>query len=262
MALLFSLKPKRGGVGPQRVAAMTTGVGAALFGNLTAQSIGAALGNYVDKSVGTFLAARAGKTGSTQSGAVPRTLVDKFAEYGFGNDTFNAAAKSYLSAEAIGKFFAEAKVELAKKAAVEKLTQAQKRIEELEARARAALARGDVRVLAKLAREAALIGKEIAVLARELVQGNRPDPTAVANAQANALTLTAAGAPGAASAQAAAETLAADPGPRVDQAFARAFVAAARDLLNRTKSLFSQAELFRDRSGRDRGTEELSLIHI
>lgn len=206
-----------------------------LFGATNAQSMKAAIDRHVDKAVEErFKKIDTGvPTGRSQEDIFKRLM-----ELGIGGGGFQDAMKSVARVEELGKYLNMARSEIDRKAATEKLNQSKRRMGELEQEARQAAARGDVRKLAKIAREASGMTRNLADEAKGLVEGKskdaaeraaaiargEPDPAIPVAPQAG---MTAGGVP---------------------ISYARAFVQEVRDIAGRARTLLTQAEANRGNS--------------
>lgn len=206
-----------------------------LFGATNAQSMKAAIDRHVDKAVEErFKKIDTGvPTGRSQEDIFKRLM-----ELGIGGGGFQDAMKSVARVEELGKYLNMARSEIDRKAATEKLNQSRRRMGELEQEARQAAARGDVRKLAKIAREASGMTRNLADEAKGLVEGKaknaaeraaaiargEPDPAIPVAPQAG---MTAGGVP---------------------IAYAKAFVQEVRDIAGRARTLLTQAEANRGNS--------------
>lgn len=126
----------------------------------------------------------------------------------------------------------QARSEIDRKAANEKLTQSKRRMGELEQEARQAAARGDARKLAQIAREATGMTRKLADEAKGLVEGRNVDPAERAAAIAR-------GEPD------PAKPVEPQPGMTaggVPVSYARAYVQEVRDFAGRARTLLTQAE--------------------
>lgn len=213
-----------------------------LFNATNAKALKAQIDDHVDKAVATHFT----QTGTQQGGKSREDVFNRLMSMGFTGDEFDGALKEAVGADALSNYMNQARAEIEKKAAKEKLEQSRRRIGELEQEARQAAAKGDGRKLARLAREAAGITKGLAEEAKGLVEGRTKDPAERAAAIA-------AGEPDPAT------PITPQPGMTaggVPISFARAFVQEVRDISGRARSLLSQAEAQR---GHQRGralTEE------
>jgi len=176
-----------------------------------------------------------------------RSLADlgsRLAALGFGDDRFDQALKAFDQAGRMGDFMDLARTEIDRKAATEKLTQAQKRMKELEAEARRAAAAGDTRKLTRIAAEASGMVRAMAQEAKRVIEGEGEGDPALALADA---------------ATGAAPAVPAPPGglrTGLSVSFARAFITEVRDLAGRARSILSQADLLHDRSAGGMDEEE------
>ncbi|MFV3073301.1 hypothetical protein [Niveispirillum fermenti] len=191
-----------------------------------------AIDRHVDKAVEERF--KASKDTPT-TGRSQEDIYKRLMDLGLGG-SFNDAAKSLARVEELGKFLDQARSEIDRKAANEKLTQSKRRMGELEQEARQAAAKGDVRKLANVAREASGMTRKLSDEAKALVEGRDVDPAERAAAIAR-------GEPD------PAKPVEAQPGMTpggVPVSYARAYVQEVRDIAGRARTLLTQAEASKD----------------
>jgi len=200
-----------------------------LFSATNSLAMKSAIDRHVDKAVEE----RFKKTESPQyQGRSQQDIYKRLMEIGFTGGGFENAAKSAARVEELGKYLDQARSEIDRKAANEKLTQSKRRMGELEQEARQAAARGDARKLAQIAREASGMTRKLAEEAKALVEGRNVDPAERAAAIAR-------GEPD------PAKPVEPQPGMTaggVPVSYARAFVQEVRDIAGRARTLLTQAE--------------------
>ncbi|KPF82795.1 hypothetical protein IP70_20370 [alpha proteobacterium AAP38] len=188
-----------------------------------------AIDRHVDKAVEE----RFKKTSDPQyQGRSQQDIYKRLMEIGVTGGGFEEAAKSAARVEELGKYMDQARSEIDRKAANEKLTQSKRRMGELEQEARQAAARGDARKLAQIAREATGMTRKLAEEAKSLVEGRNVDPAERAAAIAR-------GEPD------PAKPVEPQPGMTaggVPVSYARAYVQEVRDFAGRARTLLTQAE--------------------
>lgn len=200
-----------------------------LFSATNSMAMKTAIDRHVDKAVEE----RFKKADAQQyQGRSQQDIYKRLMEIGLTGGGFEEAAKSAARVEELGKYMDQARSEIDRKAANEKLTQSKRRMGELEQEARQAAARGDARKLAQIAREATGMTRKLAEEAKGLVEGRSVDPAERAAAIAR-------GEPDPAKP--------AEPQPGmtaggVPVAYARAYVQEVRDIAGRARTLLTQAE--------------------
>jgi hypothetical protein len=200
-----------------------------LFSATNSLAMKSAIDRHVDKAVEE----RFKKTESPQyQGRSQQDIYKRLMEIGVIGGGFEDAAKSAARVEELGKYLDQARSEIDRKAANEKLTQSKRRMGELEQEARQAAARGDARKLAQIAREATGMTRKLAEEAKSLVEGRNVDPAERAAAIAR-------GEPD------PAKPVEPQPGMTaggVPVSYARAYVQEVRDFAGRARTLLTQAE--------------------
>lgn len=200
-----------------------------LFSATNSLAMKSAIDRHVDKAVEE----RFKKTESPQyQGRSQQDIYKRLMEIGVTGGGFEDAAKSAARVEELGKYLDQARSEIDRKAANEKLTQSKRRMGELEQEARQAAARGDARKLAQIAREATGMTRKLAEEAKSLVEGRNVDPAERAAAIAR-------GEPD------PAKPVEPQPGMTaggVPVSYARAYVQEVRDFAGRARTLLTQAE--------------------
>ncbi|WP_444739365.1 hypothetical protein [Niveispirillum sp.] len=200
-----------------------------LFSATNSMAMKTAIDRHVDKAVEE----RFKKTSDPQyQGRSQQDIYKRLMEIGVTGGGFEEAAKSAARVEELGKYMDQARSEIDRKAANEKLTQSKRRMGELEQEARQAAARGDARKLAQIAREATGMTRKLAEEAKSLVEGRNVDPAERAAAIAR-------GEPD------PAKPVEPQPGMTaggVPVSYARAYVQEVRDFAGRARTLLTQAE--------------------
>lgn len=200
-----------------------------LFSATNSMAMKTAIDRHVDKAVEE----RFKKTNDPQyQGRSQQDIYKRLMEIGLTGGGFEEAAKSAARVEELGKYMDQARSEIDRKAANEKLTQSKRRMGELEQEARQAAARGDARKLAQIAREATGMTRKLAEEAKGLVEGRNVDPAERAAAIAR-------GEPD------PAKPVEPQPGMTaggVPVSYARAYVQEVRDFAGRARTLLTQAE--------------------
>lgn len=200
-----------------------------LFSATNSLAMKSAIDRHVDKAVEE----RFKKTDAQQyQGRSQQDIYKRLMEIGVTGGGFEEAAKSAARVEELGKYMDQARSEIDRKAANEKLTQSKRRMGELEQEARQAAARGDARKLAQIAREASGMTRKLAEEAKGLVEGRNVDPAERAAAIAR-------GEPD------PAKPVEPQPGMTaggVPVSYARAYVQEVRDFAGRARTLLTQAE--------------------
>lgn len=200
-----------------------------LFSATNSLAMKSAIDRHVDKAVEE----RFKKTDAQQyQGRSQQDIYKRLMEIGVTGGGFEEAAKSAARVEELGKYMDQARSEIDRKAANEKLTQSKRRMGELEQEARQAAARGDARKLAQIAREASGMTRKLADEAKGLVEGRNVDPAERAAAIAR-------GEPD------PAKPVEPQPGMTaggVPVSYARAYVQEVRDFAGRARTLLTQAE--------------------
>lgn len=200
-----------------------------LFSATNSLAMKSAIDRHVDKAVEE----RFKKTDAQQyQGRSQQDIYKRLMEIGVTGGGFEEAAKSAARVEELGKYMDQARSEIDRKAANEKLTQSKRRMGELEQEARQAAARGDARKLAQIAREATGMTRKLADEAKGLVEGRNVDPAERAAAIAR-------GEPD------PAKPVEPQPGMTaggVPVSYARAYVQEVRDFAGRARTLLTQAE--------------------
>lgn len=200
-----------------------------LFSATNSLAVKAAIDRQVDRAVEE----RFRKIdGPAARGGSQQDTYKRLTDLGIGGSSFEDAAKSAARIDELGKFINQAKSEIDRKAADEKLKQSKRRIGELEQEARQAAARGDSRKLISIAREASGLTRSLADEAKKLVEGGSSDPAeraaAVARGEPD---------PAAPTAQ--------EPGYTaggVPISYARAYLQEVRGVAGRARTLLTQAE--------------------
>ncbi|MBJ7417209.1 MAG: hypothetical protein JHC88_17450 [Niveispirillum sp.] len=192
-----------------------------------------AMKTAIDRHVDKAVEERFKKTNDPQyQGRSQQDIYKRLMEIGLTGGGFEEAAKSAARVEELGKYMDQARSEIDRKAANEKLTQSKRRMGELEQEARQAAARGDARKLAQIAREATGMTRKLAEEAKGLVEGRNVDPAERAAAIAR-------GEPD------PAKPVEPQPGMTaggVPVSYARAYVQEVRDFAGRARTLLTQAE--------------------
>ncbi|MGQ3104031.1 MAG: hypothetical protein ACT6Q8_07975 [Niveispirillum sp.] len=192
-----------------------------------------AMKTAIDRHVDKAVEERFKKTSDPQyQGRSQQDIYKRLMEIGVTGGGFEEAAKSAARVEELGKYMDQARSEIDRKAANEKLTQSKRRMGELEQEARQAAARGDARKLAQIAREATGMTRKLAEEAKSLVEGRNVDPAERAAAIAR-------GEPD------PAKPVEPQPGMTaggVPVSYARAYVQEVRDFAGRARTLLTQAE--------------------
>lgn len=200
-----------------------------LFSATNSMAMKTAIDRHVDKAVEE----RFKKADAQQyQGRSQQDIYKRLMEIGLTGGGFEEAAKSAARVEELGKYMDQARSEIDRKAANEKLTQSKRRMGELEQEARQAAARGDARKLAQIAREATGMTRKLAEEAKGLVEGRSVDPAERAAAIAR-------GEPD------PAKPVEPQPGMTaggVPVSYARAYVQEVRDIAGRARTLLTQAE--------------------
>lgn len=200
-----------------------------LFSATNSMAMKTAIDRHVDKAVEE----RFKKTNDPQyQGRSQQDIYKRLMEIGLTGGGFEEAVKSAARVEELGKYMDQARSEIDRKAANEKLTQSKRRMGELEQEARQAAARGDARKLAQIAREATGMTRKLAEEAKGLVEGRNVDPAERAAAIAR-------GEPD------PAKPVEPQPGMTaggVPVSYARAYVQEVRDFAGRARTLLTQAE--------------------
>lgn len=200
-----------------------------LFSATNSLAMKSAIDRHVDKAVEE----RFKKTDAQQyQGRSQQDIYKRLMEIGVTGGGFEEAARSAARVEELGKYMDQARSEIDRKAANEKLTQSKRRMGELEQEARQAAARGDARKLAQIAREASGMTRKLADEAKGLVEGRNVDPAERAAAIAR-------GEPD------PARPVEPQPGMTaggVPVSYARAYVQEVRDFAGRARTLLTQAE--------------------
>lgn len=200
-----------------------------LFSATNSLAMKSAIDRHVDKAVEEQFK----KTDAQQyQGRSQQDIYKRLMEIGVTGGGFEEAARSAARVEELGKYMDQARSEIDRKAANEKLTQSKRRMGELEQEARQAAARGDARKLAHIAREASGMTRKLADEAKGLVEGRNVDPAERAAAIAR-------GEPD------PAKPVEPQPGMTaggVPVSYARAFVQEVRDIAGRARTLLTQAE--------------------
>lgn len=200
-----------------------------LFSATNARAMKTAIDRHVDQAVEE----RFQKTDAAPTTGRSRDdIYQRLMEIGLTGGGFEEAMKSAARVEELGKYLNQARSDIDKKAATEKLNQSKRRMGELEQEARQAAARGDVRKLAKIAREASGMTRALAEEAKGLVEGRSADPAERAAAIAR-------GEPDPAT---PVEPQAGMTAGGVPVSYARAFVQEVRDISGRARTLLTQAE--------------------
>ncbi|MFV3127743.1 hypothetical protein [Niveispirillum sp. KHB5.9] len=200
-----------------------------LFNATNAQAMKTAIDRHVDKAVEE----RFRKVDSPEyQGTSQKDMFKRLMDIGITGGAFQDAAKSAARVEELSKYMDQARSDIDRKAATEKLNQGKRRMGELEQEARQAAAKGDARKLAHIAREASGMTRNLADEAKNLVEGRDVDPAERAAAIAR-------GEPD------PAKPVAQQPGMTaggVPISFARAYVQEVRDVAGRARTLLTQAE--------------------
>lgn len=200
-----------------------------LFGATNKMAMKTAIDRHVEKAVEE----RFKKVeGPEYQGTTQKDMFKRLMDIGITGGAFEEAAKSAARTEELSKYMDQARSEIDRKAATEKLNQGKRRMGELEQEARQAAARGDARKLARIAREASGMTRDLADEAKNLVEGRSVDPAERAAAIAR-------GEPD------PAKPIDPQPGMTaggVPVSYARAFVQEVRDIAGRARTLLTQAE--------------------
>lgn len=203
-----------------------------LFGATNAQSLKKAIDRHVDQAVEE----RFKQTSKAGQGRSREEIYERLMSAGISSNGFSDAIKSAARADELSKYMNQARSEMDRRAAAEKLDQSKRRMGELESEAREAAAKGNVSKLARIAREASSMTRSLADEAKGLVNGKDVSPAERAAAIA-------AGKPDPAT------PIEPQPGMTaggVPVSFARAYVQEVRDVAGRARTLLTQAEANKD----------------
>lgn len=204
----------------------------ALFGATNAQALKKSIDRHVDQAVEE----RFKQTSKAGQGRSREEVYQRLMDAGIASNGFSDAIKAAARADELSKYMNQARSEMDRRAAAEKLDQSKRRMGELESEAREAAAKGNVSKLARIAREASSMTRSLADEAKGLVNGRDVSPAERAAAIA-------AGKPDPAT------PVEPQPGMTaggVPVAYARSYVQEVRDVAGRARTLLTQAEANKD----------------